>query len=79
MTAQFIIPPIEQRLGEPDHEFGYTREALMDRLMAFEWRKFVEWIDGQTMALNEKTGGPVFFTWDVKRFFEIVPGKKVFD
>jgi hypothetical protein len=78
MTAQFVIPDVKVRIGEPDHRLGYTRAALMERLMAYEWRQFKDWMDGQTMAVGQN-GAPVFYTWDVQRFFGIVRGKEVFD
>lgn len=66
------------RLGQPDHELGYTKRALESRLGGGEMTALDTWMIGQTMALDE-TEGPVYYTWDVQRFFGVVPGREVFD
>ena len=64
-------------VGEPDHKLGYRVKTLQDRLTRTEFEALDKWMHGQTCAADEN--GLVYYEWDVKRFFEIEPGKEVWD
>ena len=69
---------IKARLGEPDHEMGYRDATLRERLTPDEYAGFSKWMGGQTVC-GDGFGGMVCYTYDVKRYFRIIPGKEVFD
>ena len=80
---------------EPDCSAGYSLDYLQEILDYETFERFNDWMYGQTMALcdgkrfNHETRqyepdcetphGGVAYSWDVKRFLGIIPGKEVWD
>ena len=65
----------------PDHPMGYRVSTLQERLAKTQMDALSDWMRGQTIT-NENPDGSgewVWYTWDVQRFFQIVPGKEIFD
>jgi hypothetical protein len=55
-------------LPEPAHELGYTNKQLRALFTDAEFNRFVKWMDGQTVGLDEATGTAVVYVRDVQRF-----------
>jgi hypothetical protein len=62
-------------LPEPDHDYGFSSKLLENHLSSEEWKKFADWMYGQTMMLDEQLG-PINYTHDVIRGLDFIRYKK---
>lgn len=62
-------------LPAPKHKRGYTYEEIRSFLTEKEFRKFTNWMGGQTCSIDEKTNELLIYAWDVQRFVEMVRNK----
>jgi hypothetical protein len=60
-------------ITQPDHQMGYSRKAIESLFQGDQLARFDRWMSGQTAALDEATGQPVYFPWDVNRFLRGLP------
>lgn len=54
-----------------EHDLGYSDSEIKKFMSKKEYRKFCEWITGQTCPMDEK-GVLRFYPWDVHRFLELI-------
>lgn len=62
----------EIQLPNPKHKRGYTFEEIKSFLTEKEFKRFNDWIYGQTCGIDEKTNELLIYAWDVQRFVEMV-------
>lgn len=62
-------------LPTPDHEYGYSTKLLQDNLSSTEFKKFGEWMNGQTCMVDEKLG-IINYTHDVIRGIDLIRNKQ---
>lgn len=55
-------------LPEPEHERGYPWSQLEREMQPGALRVFGQWMRGQTMGVDEKTGQGVIYAWDLERW-----------
>jgi hypothetical protein len=54
----------------PRHEHGYCRAELQAFVKAAALKKFLKWMYGQTLALENNK--PIYYTYDVTRWLKLV-------
>jgi hypothetical protein len=66
------IEAILKRLELPrlDHKYGYFYSTLQQHMSTIEYKKFNDWMNGQTCVLID--GKVVCYTEDVVRFLNLV-------
>ena len=60
------------QLPKPKHKRGYTYEEIKSFLTEKELKRFNDWIDGQTCAVDAKTNQSIIYGHDVMRFVDMV-------
>jgi hypothetical protein len=66
-----------KRLGlpKPINDYGFSYPQLQESMSQVEFKKFVDWMYGQTMMLHE-IHGPVVYTEDVIRGLDLIRNRK---
>lgn len=59
------------KLPTPDHEYGFSTKLLENNLPPSEFKKFGEWMSGQTCMLDEVLG-TINYTHDVIRGIDYI-------
>jgi hypothetical protein len=59
-------------LPEPGSIYGFTDEQLQESLSAKEYEIFWQWMYGQTMMMDSKTGKPIVYVEDVLRGVRLI-------
>jgi hypothetical protein len=74
MTKKIIVSKKIKKsvvLPAAEHNLGYSDAEIRTFMSKHEYKKFGDWIVGQTCGVDEK-GIVRFYPWDVHRFLELI-------